>query len=96
MLLQREDIWKFAGSFWNMAVPEGIDFYYEITQWESGKIFHYRYLLDDNSDIIRERAFEGKTVSKDEEVKKGDGKKGGKMYMVEVKDKRKVVDPQVF
>ena len=86
------------GSFWNMAVPEGIDFYYEITQWESGMIFHYRYLLDGNNNIVREKRFDQAT-SFEEEIK---GDKGGELkkgnnnaYKVQVKEKAKTVDPQV-
>ena len=73
-----------------MAVPEGIDFYYEITQWESGKIFHYRYLLDENNDIIREKRSEVDAVPSDNVVKND-----GITFKVEVKEKAKIVDPQV-
>ena len=73
-----------------MAVPEGIDFYYEITQWESGKIFHYRYLLDENNDIIREKRSDVDAVPSDNVVKND-----GITFKVEVKEKAKIVDPQV-
>ena len=73
-----------------MAVPEGIDFYYEITQWESGKIFHYRYLLDENNDIIREKRSDIDAVPSDNAVKND-----GITFKVEVKEKAKIVDPQV-
>ena len=83
------------GSFWNMAVPEGIDFYYEITQWESGMIFHYRYMLDTNNDIIRERRFDQASVFT--EVIEGEKRrdKKGTAFRVEIKEKAKMVDPQV-
>ena len=85
-----------AGSFWNMAVPEGIDFYYEITQWESGKIFHYRYLLDGSSDVLCAKALgndEDDAAKKTAQSKKA-GKKGAKTAPTDVEEKRKTVDPQ--
>ena len=72
-----------------MAVPEGVDFYYEITQWESGKIFHYRYLLDDNNDIIREKRFD-----EEPEIDESDAIKDGKAFKVQVKQNTKIIDPQ--
>ena len=78
-----------------MAVPEGIDFYYEITQWESGMIFHYRYMLDGNNDIVRERHFDP-SLAFDGEMKGEKTKdKRGNTFRVQVKEKAKIVDPQV-
>lgn len=58
-------------------------------------IFHYRYMLDTNNDIIRERRFDQASVFT--EVIEGEKRKDkkGTAFRVEIKEKAKMVDPQI-